>query len=56
LLLAFFLVIFLTIPILEYTRLAKFAGGYYGAAELGFGKAVGKFVALTNYFYYIDGK
>lgn len=52
-LLAFLLVIFLTIPILEYTRLAKFAGGYYGAAELGFGKAVGKFVALTNYFYYI---
>ncbi len=47
------LVILISVPILEYTRLAKFSGGYYGAAELGFGKTVGKFVALTNYVFYI---
>ncbi len=47
------IVVLITIPILEYTRLAKFAGGYYGAAELGFGKATGKFVATTNYVYYL---
>ena len=46
-------VVFLvSLPILEYTRLVKFTGGYYGLAELGFGKAVGKYTALINYFYY----
>ncbi len=50
------LVVLITIPVLEYTRLAKFAGGYYGAAELGFGKATGKFVALTNYFFYLGSQ
>ena len=46
-------VVFLvSLPILEYTRLVKFTGGYYGLAELGFGKAVGKYTALLNYFYY----
>ncbi len=47
------LIVLVSIPVLEYTRLAKFSGGYYGAAELGFGKTVGKFVALTNYVFYI---
>ncbi|MFP3171025.1 MAG: APC family permease [Sulfolobaceae archaeon] len=45
-------VLLASIPILEYARLVKFAGGYYGLAELGFGKAVGKFTALLNYLYY----
>jgi len=47
------IIILVSIPVLEYTRLAKFAGGYYGAAELGFGRPAGKFVALTNYVFYI---
>jgi amino acid transporter len=46
------LVLFVSVPILEYARYTKFSGGYYGLAELGFGKAVGKFVALLNYLYY----
>lgn len=45
-------VLLVSVPILEYTRLVDFAGGYYGLAELAFGKAVGKFTALTNYLYY----
>lgn len=45
-------VILVAIPILEYTRMVKFSGGYYGLAELGFGRAVGKFTAMVNYFYY----
>jgi amino acid transporter len=45
-------VLLASIPILEYTRLVNFAGGYYGLAELAFGKAVGKFTALANYTYY----
>ena len=45
-------VILVSLPILEYTRLVRFTGGYYGLAELGFGKAVGKYTALVNYFYY----
>ena len=45
-------VLLVSVPILEYARLVRFAGGYYGLAELGFGKAVGKFTALSNYFYY----
>ena len=39
-------ILFASLPIFEYTRLIPFAGGYYGLAELGFGKAVGKWVAL----------
>ena len=46
-------VLLASIPILEYTRLVKFSGGYYGLAEMGFGKAVGKFTAVNNYFYYM---
>ncbi|MEM0134865.1 MAG: APC family permease [Thermoplasmatales archaeon] len=46
-------ILLVTVPILEYTRFTKFAGGYYGLAELGFGKAAGKFVALENVAYYI---
>ncbi|WMT52168.1 MAG: APC family permease [Ferroplasma sp.] len=45
-------VLLMSIPIMEYTRLAPFAGGYYGLAEMGFGKAVGKFTAILNYAYY----
>lgn len=47
----FFLVV--SLPILEYTKIVPFAGGYYGLAELGFGRAWGKFTALANYIYYI---
>lgn len=47
------LILFTSIPILEYARLTAFAGGYYGLVELGFGKAVGKFTALLNLFYFI---
>lgn len=39
-------ILFASVPILEYTRYVRFAGGYYGLAELGFGKAAGKWVAL----------
>jgi amino acid transporter len=39
-------ILFASLPIFEYTRFIPFAGGYYGLAELGFGKAVGKWVAL----------
>jgi len=39
-------ILFASLPILEYSRFLPFAGGYYGLAELGFGKAVGKWVAL----------
>lgn len=46
-------VVLVSLPILEYTRLVKFSGGYYGLAELGFGKAVGKYTALVNYFFYV---
>ncbi len=48
------LILLATIPILEYSRIASFAGGYYGLAEIGFGKAVGKFVAMENLFYFIS--
>jgi len=46
------LILLATVPILEYSRIASFAGGYYGLAELGFGKAVGKFVGLDNLMYF----
>jgi len=39
-------ILFASLPILEYSRFLPFAGGYYGLAELGFGKAAGKWVAL----------
>jgi amino acid transporter len=48
------LILLATIPILEYSRIASFAGGYYGLAEMGFGRAVGKFVAVENLFYFIS--
>lgn len=48
------LILLATVPILEYSRIATFAGGYYGLAELAFGKAVGKFVGLENLFYFFS--
>lgn len=51
--LGYILFLLVSLPILEYTRLVPFAGGYYGLAELGFGKAVGKYTALANYMFYI---
>ncbi len=45
-------VFLMSVPVMEYTRLVPFAGGYYGMAEIGFGKAVGKFTALLNFAYY----
>jgi len=47
------LILFMSIPVLEYARLTQFAGGYYGLCELGFGKGVGKYVALVNLLYFI---
>ena len=47
------LILLASIPILEYARLTSFAGGYYGLTELGFGKAVGKFVSLMNLVYFL---
>ncbi|MEM3829610.1 MAG: hypothetical protein QXP36_10410 [Conexivisphaerales archaeon] len=51
--LGFILFLLVSLPIFEYTKLTSFAGGYYGLAELGFGKAVGKFTSLTNYMFYM---
>lgn len=48
----FVLFLLVSLPILEYTKITSFAGGYYGLAELGFGKAVGKYTALSNFFFY----
>ncbi len=48
------LILLATVPILEYSRIASFSGGYYGLAELGFGKSVGKFVGLENLFYFFS--
>ena len=45
------LILFATVPILEYARLTSFAGGYYGLAELGFGLTVGKFLGFFRLFY-----
>ncbi|ARM75464.1 APC family permease [Acidianus manzaensis] len=50
--LGYLLFLAVSLPILEYTRIAPFTGGYYGLAEIGFGKAVGKFTALCNYLFY----
>ena len=49
----FVLFLIVSLPILEYTKLVSFAGGYYGLAELGFGRAVGKYTALANYIFYL---
>lgn len=48
------LILLATIPVLEYSRIASFAGGYYGLAEMGFGRAVGKFVGTQNLLYFIS--
>lgn len=45
------MILFFSAPILEYARIARFNGGYYGLAELGFGKAAGKYTAMTNLEY-----
>ncbi|TRM98835.1 APC family permease [Sulfolobus sp. F1] len=45
------LFLIISLPIIEYTRIVPFAGGYYGLAELGFGKAAGKFTGLLNMIY-----
>ncbi|GGM70390.1 amino acid transporter [Thermogymnomonas acidicola] len=50
--LGYLLFVLVSLPILEYTRIAPFAGGYYGLAELGFGRKAGKFTSLSNYFFY----
>ena len=52
-LLGYAMVLLSAIPVLEYSRLAAFAGGYYGLAELGLGPTAGKFTALANYLYYV---
>jgi len=39
------------VPVLEYTRIAAFAGGYYGLVELGFGITTGKFLGVFRIFY-----
>ncbi len=44
-------ILFVTAPVMEYARIASFAGGYYGLAELGFGISAGKFVGLFRLFY-----
>ncbi|MEM0050449.1 MAG: APC family permease [Candidatus Micrarchaeia archaeon] len=49
----FILFLIVSLPILEYTKLTPFAGGYYGLAELGFGRAMGKYTATTNYVFYL---
>ncbi|MEM0120380.1 MAG: APC family permease [Thermoprotei archaeon] len=49
----FVLFLVVSLPILEYTKITPFAGGYYGLAELGFGKAAGKYTAITNYVFYL---
>jgi len=51
--LGFILFLIVSLPILEYTKIVGFAGGYYGLSELGFGRAVGKFTSLSNYVFYI---
>lgn len=51
--LGFILFIIVSLPIFEYTKFTNFAGGYYGLAELGFGRAVGKYTSMSNYIFYI---
>lgn len=45
------LILFFTIPIFEYSRMAAFNGGYYGLSELGLGRAFGKYTATVNLTY-----
>jgi amino acid transporter len=45
------LVLFVSIPILEYARITAFAGGYYGLIELGFGISMGKLMGFFTIFY-----
>lgn len=45
------LLAFTSVPLLEYARIASFAGGYYGLTELGFGITAGKFMGLFVVFY-----
>lgn len=52
-LVGFIVVLLSAIPVLEYSRIAAFAGGYYGLAELGLGPAAGLFTAVSNYIYYV---
>ncbi|MEZ0247667.1 MAG: APC family permease, partial [Thermoproteus sp.] len=52
-LLGYAMVVLSAVPVLEYSRLARFSGGYYGLAELGLGLAAGKYTALMNYIYYL---
>jgi amino acid transporter len=51
--LGFILFLIVSLPILEYTKITTFTGGYYGLAELGFGRAVGKYTSMTNYVFYL---
>lgn len=41
-------ILFASAPVLEYTKYISFAGGYYGLAELGFGRVVSKWVGVGN--------
>lgn len=45
------MILFFTVPIFEYSRITAFNGGYYGLAELGLGRAVGKYTATINLLY-----
>ena len=51
--LSFLIVLLVSLPIMEYTRIAPFSGGYYGLSELGLGKGFGKYTSLLNYFFYV---
>lgn len=51
--LGYLVVLISAVPVLEYSRLASFSGGYYGLAELGLGLLAGKYTALMNYLYYV---
>ncbi len=46
-------ILLVSVPALMFSKKVSFAGGYYGFAESGFGKATGKYVALVNMFYFI---
>ena len=45
------MILFFTVPVFEYSRISAFNGGYYGLAELGLGRAVGKYTATINLLY-----
>ncbi|MEM0050547.1 MAG: APC family permease [Candidatus Micrarchaeaceae archaeon] len=46
-------ILVVSIPAIVFSKHVSFAGGYYGFAEKGLGRGVGKFVAMTNLWYYI---